>query len=84
MGGRPAPGAAGRGDAGSAAAAPHFDPAGPLCGAGGTARPQALSGRDTHTYIQKRDKPLEEEGVAKFEPRPTPNSEAMNSLLTTF
>lgn len=41
------------------AAAPHSDPAWPLCGAGGTARPLALLSRDTHTYT-KRDTPLED------------------------
>lgn len=59
LGGRLGPGAAGRGGAGSVAAAPHSDPAWPLCGAGGTERPLALLSRDTHTYT-KRDTPLED------------------------
>lgn len=59
MGGRLGPGAAGRGSAGSVAAAPHSDPAWPLCGAEGTARPLALLSRDTHTYTE-RDTPLED------------------------
>lgn len=44
---------AGKGGAGSAAAAPGSDPVGPLCGAGGTGRPQALLGRETHIHTER-------------------------------
>lgn len=58
-------GRAGRAGAGSVAAAPCSDPAGPLCGAGDTARPPVLWVTDTHTHS---DRPLEGQAAAEAGP----------------